>query len=188
MIRKRQLRFWQNLKKDEWTELSKLLKRAEKTRYIKHYLSLEKTYKTPEEAFKNLNTKFYGEVLETVKTCKIEQTKLRTYKSIYGIVDVIPSNSITMKAANELQRKVLTKYIMSSHNLVSEIGNWSGGDKTCNKCSEGEIESLEHFIFNCTAYNEIRERFDAFPYSLKTFFEWEHCGEAIILLNQKRGG
>ena len=82
----------------------------------------------------------------------------------------MPCNSITMNCANEFQRKLLTKYIVSSHSLMSETGNWSGGGKTCKKCSEGVVETLEHFIFDCSAYNEIRWRFDSFPYLLKTFF------------------
>ena len=39
----------------------------------------------------------------------------------------------------------------------------------CKKYSEGVVETLEHFIFDCSAYNEIRWRFDSFPYLLKTF-------------------
>ena len=189
LVRKRQLRFWRNLQKGEGTELEKLLIRAEKTRYIKHYLNLEKTYETPEDAYQKSNEKFYSEMMDIIKNSKIEQTKLNTYKNIYGINnDHLPSHSISLKCADEFKRKVLTRYILSSHNLLSEIGNWSGGDKICSKCSEGVPESLEHFIFHCTAYDEIRGKFDEFPYRLKTFFEWEHCGEVITLLHRKRGG
>ena len=82
----------------------------------------------------------------------------------------MPCNSITMNCANEFQRKLLTKYIVSSHSLMSGTGNWSGGDKTCKKCSEGVVETLEHFIFGCSAYIEIRWRFDSFAKFAKNVF------------------
>ena len=47
LVRKRQLKFWQNLRKEEGIELHQLIVRAEKTRYIQHYTNLEKLYITP---------------------------------------------------------------------------------------------------------------------------------------------
>ena len=137
IIRKRQLKFWLNLKKEEGSELKNLITRAEKTQYITHYKKLEKLYNTPDTAFETINKNFYDDLIKTVKNCKIEQSKLNNYKNIYDIGDSIPSKSLSLNTDKEERRKLLTKYIVASHNLASETGRWLGSDKNCRKCTLG---------------------------------------------------
>ena len=188
LVRKRHIQFWKTLQKEEGTELSKLISRAEKTLYIKHYINyIKKCFKSPDNAFETLNGNFYDELLKTVINCKDEQTKFQLYKNIYNIRDNIPSDSITLTIENENRRKLLTKYIVSSHNLVSETSKWLENGKCCKKCTTREEETLNHFIFDCSAYRNIRSRFSDFPADLTSFFVWKHKAEVIELLHNQRG-
>ena len=101
IIRKRQLKYWHNLRKEEGTELHNLITRAERTRYIKHYTNLEKLYNTPDIAFETINKNFYDDLIKSIKNCKKEQSKLNNYKNIYGIDDNIPRTSLSLNTNNE---------------------------------------------------------------------------------------
>ena len=86
----------------------------------------------------HMNERRYNDTVETVRNCKDNQTKLRIYKSIYDVNNEIPATSFTMTAANEYQRKLLTRYIVSSHNLACETSKWvSGANRNCKKCIQG---------------------------------------------------
>ena len=185
IIRKRQLQFWINLQKEKGSEMYNLITRVEQTKYIKHYRELERCYITPINAFKTLNNKFYNEIVESVKNCKPEQSKLNTYKNIYG--DSLANRSISVGIANETRQKLVIKYIVSSHNLACETSKWQGNDKSCKQCNLPVWETLEHFIFDCDAFSDIRRRYDDFPSDLKCFFTWELSDEVLELLHEQRG-
>ena len=184
MVRKRQLKFWLSLKKEVGSEMYNLVKRAEKTNYIKHYRNLETLYGTPHNAYETINREFYNEQISIVENCRDEQSKLKTYKTIYDIRNT--TITVTLNNKDEELRQILTRYVVSSHNLASELGKWSEHDKNCKKCSLEVPETLCHFLIECDAYENIRSIFDYFPSDLRGFFEWEHCGQAITLLHQKR--
>ena len=130
-----------------------LITRAEQTKYIKHYKYLEKCYSTPVAAFEKLNKKIYDDITNLVKNCKPEQSKLCTYKKIYG--DDL-EKGIAFGITNKLNQKLVIKYILSSHNLACETSKWKGNDKSCKQCDSEVWETLEHFLFNCEAYSNIR--------------------------------
>ena len=188
LVIKRQLKFWQSLAKGEGSEMLKLLTSAKNTLYIKHYLKLENMYETPEIAFEALNKTFYDDAIHSVMNCKNEQTKLKTYKNIYDLHNIhsLPVISFTLSAENEYRRFILTRYIVSSSNLMAVIGRWSGDNKTCAKCQRNEEETLEHFIFMCDAYSDIRNQ-TTFPTNLNSFFKWNQCGYVLEQFYKLRG-
>ena len=186
IVRKRQLKFCQNLRKEEGTELHKLIVCAEKTRYIQHYTNPEKICITPNIAFDTINNIFYDDLTTNIKNCKKEQSKLNNYKNIYGVTVTIPSTSLTLTTYNEEHRRLITRYIVSSHNLASESSRWLGIEKICKQCTQDAQETLEHFIFNCPLYTNIRRNYNEYPQVLKGFFKWEHCGKVIAALHSKR--
>ena len=163
-----------------------MIKRAGKTQYIQHYVKLEQLYKSPHNAFKTLNKTYYDDLINSVINCKAEQTKLIIYKSIYNICTIMECESISLTTEKEEQRKLISKYILSSHKLASETGKWRDSDRNCKKCNEDVSENLEHFLFNCNAYSSIRERYESYPSDLKSFFKWEFRSELLELLHNQR--
>ena len=167
MVRKRQLAFWQNLQKENGRELCNLISRAKKTNYIKHYVELEEKYESPDDAFKHTNEAFYRDIVDTIKNCRLEQTKLCTYNEIYDLNNEIPATSVTLSTKDEYRRKLLTRYVLSSHNLACETSKWTGASKSCKKCDQDSDETLKHIICECNAYDAIRESHPRFPSNVK---------------------
>ena len=65
-----------------------------------------------------------------------------------------------MKDANK--RKTFTRFRISNHNLLIELGryqNLAQEERLCKVCSSGEIETECHFLTSCKAYDHIRETF-----------------------------
>ena len=187
MIRKRQLNFWQTLQKEEGRELCNLISRAKDTKYIKHYIQLEETYGDPQSAFELTNNEFYRNTMDTLLNCRTEQTKLCIYKEIYHLTNEIPTTTFTLAETNENRRKLLSRYVLSSHNLACVTSKWSGGNRACKNCDINQDETLKHFLFDCSAYTTIRSSYPGFPRTLQSFFEWESCGEALEKLHVARG-
>ena len=161
-----------------------LITRAGKTKYIKHYQDLERKYLTADNAYKIINDKFYYDILNSVKNCKQEQTKLSTYKSIYG--ENLSKTSLTLGTNNVMHQKLFSKYILSSHNLACETSKWKGNNKSCKQCDSGDWETLEHFLFDCAASRNITNLYNDFPVDLMSFFEWRHSGEVLEILHKQR--
>jgi hypothetical protein len=187
MIRMRQLQFWQNLQKEEGCKLFNLISRARSTKYIKHYVKLEEMYENPTTAFKCTNDAFYHDIMDTIKNCRAEQTKLCTYKDIYDLTESAPTTTLTLTERNENRRKLLTRYILSSHNLACVTSKWSGSNRICKNCDLNQDETLQHFLFDCSAYTDIRESYPRFPVDVKSFFKWEYSGEVLEKLHLARG-
>ena len=187
IVRKRQLNFWQTLQKEQGRELYNLISRAGKTKYIKHYVELEKTYGNSNTTFKCTNEAFYRDTMDAIRNCKPEQTKLCTYKEIYDLDDKIPTTTLTLSTTNEKRRKLLTRYALSSHNLACETSKWSETTRICKNCEQNQDETLRHILFECTAYTLTRESYPRFPTDLNSFFTWEFCGEALEKMHVARG-
>ena len=122
LIRKRQLKFWISLNKDTGTELHNLLKRANTTLYIMYYKKLETQYANPKEAFEHINKDHYTKMWNEVKNATQEKTKLKLYHQIHNNCDFIPCNSLSLQSQTQKYQNLLSKYIMSSHDLESEKG------------------------------------------------------------------
>ena len=50
IVKKRQLKFWLDLRRAGGTELNNLIERAKNNKYIQYYKHLETLYTTPDEA------------------------------------------------------------------------------------------------------------------------------------------
>ena len=182
IILKRQLTFWRKLNKGEDTELGKLIVKANKTTYIKHYMKLEEKYQDPRSLYENINNEHYENMWKIINTANSSKSKLHLYNIIYGKKS-IPKSSLSLDSTTRFQQ-LLTRYITSSHNLESEIAKWRRvpkGQRFCKQCTEKEDDTIYHFLFKCEAFNEIREDMSYFPKDIHNFFKWEYC---LIILNK----
>ena len=95
-----------------------------------------------------------------VKDANDDQTKLITYRAIYDNCEVLPPNSLSMMSGERSHQKVISSYVTSTHNLESEKGRWSKTPniaRGCKQCSSNSEETLNHFIFDCSSFNDIRD-------------------------------
>ena len=131
------------------------------------------------------------ELLKQITDATADQTKLKTYAEFYNFTDEIPKTSYSLTLQNEWHRKVVTKYITSSHDLESEKGRWLKIDKTqriCKQCNDNVVESIIHFIFECKIFNSIRNEYIDFPQN-KTLYEfcnWSNYALVLFKLHNKR--
>ena len=191
MVKKRQLKFWLELKKGCGTELYNMIERARNTKYIQYYIKLEAMYNDPQDAFKTLNSEYYKELWTQIRTATLEQSKLKTYHSIYNYSEIIPNQSLCLRTLNPLHNRVITKYITSSHNLQEEIGRWKRkpkGSRTCKQCTDNTDETILHFLFACDKFQHIRESHPNFPIvaNLYEFFNWDQAPLVLYEMHNKR--
>ena len=88
-------------------------------------------------------------------------SKLNYYKVIRKDYNLAP---YLIQIKNYHQRKLLTKYRLSDHNLAIEKGRhrqtWVCREhRICKHCNTGEIEDEGHFLTKCTKYHNIRETY-----------------------------
>ena len=60
-------------------------------------------------------------------------------------------------------RKQFTRFRISNHNLMIECGRYKNitqEERLCEICSTGEIESEQHFLFSCKAYDHLRNKLE----------------------------
>ena len=191
IIRKRQLKFWINLTKETGTEMSNLIEKAKSTKYVTHYKKLEERYETPENAYQSINSKFYEERWNEIRTATPEKTKMKTYHQIYQNADTLPHECLTTTEKNTKIQDILTSYILSSHNLETERGKWvrkSKGERYCKHCCIDVEEDLVHFLFDCEYFKSIRNSYSTFPEEKSTtsFFHWNQSGLALSKLHSNR--
>ena len=122
MVKKRQLKFWLDLRRACGTELNNSIERVKNTKYIQYYMDLETLYTTPDEVYSKLNSTFYNEMWKQISAATFDQLKLKTYQSIYNYSVTIPDKSICLRISNPLHNRLVTKYISSSHDLENEKG------------------------------------------------------------------
>ena len=90
-----------------------------------------------------------------------------------------------------IKRKNITKLRCSDHELEIEKGRHNKlprEARTCKMCHNGTVENEEHFLFECTFYNDIRTK-TLFNPTVDTLFEndtIEHLGDYVILALEKR--
>ena len=191
IIIKRQLKFWTNLNKDEGTELYNLIERSKGTKYVKHYINLQTQYPSPKEAYETINSKFYLEKWNEIKQAEPQRTKMKTYHEIYDNANILPKYSLSLNRNNISVQSNLTSYVMSSHNLECEKGKWirtPKGERYCKQCNNNIEEDLKHFLFECTYFQHIRNRYPEYPQnnSLFSFFNWEHSEVVLTKLHSHR--
>ena len=82
--------------------------------------------------------------------------KLCTYikfKSNFGL-----ENYLTMMKSFE-QRRRLTRFRISAHRLLIELGRYQGTlrqDRICVRCTSGQVEDEKHFLLSCDKFREDR--------------------------------
>ena len=93
--------------------------------------------------------------------------------------------------SNFYERKAISKLRCSDHELEIERGrhkNISREMRYCKYCNGQRIETEEHFLFDCTYYNDIRTRV-TFSTSKNTLFSMDEpheLGQFIMLAMAKR--
>ena len=109
IIKKRQLKFWNNLNKDEGTELYNLIERSKGTKYVKHYINLQTQYPSPKNAYERINSKFYLEKWNKIKQAEPQRTKTKTYQEISDNANILPKHSLSLNSNMSVQ-SILTSY------------------------------------------------------------------------------
>ena len=90
------------------------------------------------------------------------------------------------------KRKAIAKLRCSDHALEIEKGRHKKiprEARLCKLCTRGNIETEEHFLFECTFYDDIRTKvnFDCANESIFAFDNSHKLGEYIMLALTKRG-
>ena len=99
-----------------------------------------------------LSDTFHQEALQTIGD---QQSKLRTYgllKSKIGMENYL------LKIKNPVIRSTFTKFRLSNHSLMIEIGRHQKIPKELRFCPfcKNSVESEIHFLVNCSIYEPIR--------------------------------
>lgn len=96
-----------------------------------------------------------------------EATKLQKKMELYLHLkrDYKPAEYLSCVKEHR-ERKTLTRYRLSDHGLAVERGRhrqrWQPREqRLCSLCSQGEVETEEHFLLHCDTYHSIRA--DYFP-------------------------
>ena len=139
---------------------------------------------------RNINS-FFESMWRNLKDAGADKTKLKNYHEVYGNCETLPMTSLSLTVKKRFQQKIISSYIMSSHNLETEKGRWSNTPKTarvCKQCTSKSEETLQHFINECDRFNEIRNRNFNFPTSLQLseFFNLPNCKTILEDLHTRR--
>ena len=104
--------------------------------------------------FQTLSDNFHQKVFETIKN---DNSKLRTY-AIYK-TDIGFEKYLTV-IKNPVKRTALTKFRLSNHRLMIEIGRHQNIPKKLRFCQfcPNMVETEVHFLFYCVAYNTIMKQ------------------------------
>ena len=85
-----------------------------------------------------------------------EESKLRTYAIFKTRIGI---ESYLLKIKNPAVRAQVSKFRLSNHRLMIEIGrhrNRAREGRTCPFCTDS-VETEIHFLFHCPVYNKLRE-------------------------------
>ncbi len=113
-------------------------------------------------ARKSLITRFenmwYENLHNDVRKDKLQKNKLRTYRKFKLSFEY---EDYLSKIKNIDARLQLTRFRTSCHRLHIETGRTTKGytpvsERVCNLCNTGAIEDEEHFLLQCSTYNDLR--------------------------------
>ena len=162
-ITKQQLKFWLTI--TDITEqrpdhyISKLVRAADNTAYVKFYKNLATTFTETKKCVNILKntfkTRFDSKIRDSARDD--EDSKLGAYL----LVNPTLSKPL-FEDKLEFQRVLITRYRTGSHNLRIEkdrrFPNSTRNDRIC-KCSNG-IQTVKHVILQCSLLNHIREKYN----------------------------
>ena len=120
----------------------------------------------PTFAKKNLNGNFSKYWKSRISDRNVEK-KL----SLYNDIKPTLSKSPYLDKLPFKQRKSITKFITSNHDLMIERGRHIGlnrCERICKTCTSKSIEDEEHFLYTCPTYQELRHKYISPNLSLNT--------------------
>ena len=125
------------------------------------------------------------------KLWKQTNTKLKTYHQMYNNCENLPTQSLSLKSIGRKNQKIISSYIMSSHELATESCRWSQipkENRTCKQCNSDAVETLCHFLYRCNKFTHIRNHYVDYPYSenLAKFFSWKNYERILVELHSHR--
>ena len=105
--------------------------------------------------FQTLSDVFHQNAFETIKEMK---SKLRTYAIFKKIIGL---ETYVVKIRNPKIRKQISKFRLSNHTLMIEVGRHKNIPKEIRFCPfcPNSIETEIHFLFHCPVYSSMREMF-----------------------------
>ena len=108
--------------------------------------------------------------------------KLRTYGLIKESINI--ENHLIM-VPNIKQRTCLTRFRLSNHKLLVEVGRHQGlllNERICRFCPSNDIEDEIHFLINCNTYQILRKPLLDICRELKPNFEFYSATEKFIFI------
>ena len=102
-----------------------------------------------------LITNFNNNLFDRLKKCE-QGKKLRKYKKFKTVTGFEKYLDILK---NQKQRKLFTKFRLSSRDLEIESGRYGTkslqvNERICKLCNEGKVEDEVHFLMQCPFYSE----------------------------------
>ena len=104
--------------------------------------------------FQTLSDKFHQNAFETINN---DESKLRTYAIFKREIGF---ETYLSNIRNPTKRTILTKFRLSNHRLMIEVGRYKNIPKEMRFCPfcPNKVETETHFLFCCLAYNPIRDK------------------------------
>ena len=147
------LSFEEAIKEDLYW-ISSIKEYLEKNGMLSLYLNTyeNKPFFIHKKLFQTLSDSFHQNAFETIQNNK---SKLRTY-AIFKTE--IGCEKYLQNIQNPTTRTILTKFRLSNHRLMIEVGRFKGIPKDMRFCPfcPALVETESHFLLCCTAYNLIR--------------------------------
>ena len=177
-IYKRQLKFFQKVKKDSienpTSPISVIIQQAldENTQYLRHYKKLEREFLSPERCFDHHVNEHKQQVRQKVQQ-KFESdpdSLLGTYCRVNPELQEPAFNKNV--SCHEIDRKVITRYRTGCHKLKIQTGRLAGDGRDTRLCSCGtDIQTLAHVLFFCPLTANIRQMHQFNSTNLECFFK-----------------
>ena len=175
-IQKRQLKFFQKMKKDcadnPTSPITVIFHQAlqENIPFLRHYKNLEQTYLTPQQCFDvqvvDHKRKCTEKLMEKFETDP--DSPLGTYYQINTECQ-FPEFTINI-FCNEFDRKILSRYRTGCHKLKIQSGRFTNEWRDSKLCSFGtDVQTLSHVLFSCTSTLDIRRSHSIQSTSLDAF-------------------
>ena len=146
-IKDRQYKFFKKLSEVESCDaiVNQVIKICKNNKMIKYY--------------QNLRPKNYESDIKARAARILESTN--TLSKYYVSLNLMQSSSIYESFMNDNFRFLITRWRLSNHDLLIEVGRYSGLDRDERRCTHyNVVEDEEHVIFVCPRYTEIRNKYE----------------------------
>ena len=115
--------------------------------------------------FQRLSDEFHQNAFETIRSVG---SKLRTYALFKNKIGI---ENYLLQINNRYLRKYMTRFRLSNHRLMIEIGRHQNTPKECRFCPfcRNLVETEAHFLLECPVYESLRSRMLEPIYSNKPY-------------------